>query len=92
MSAFDCILGQPWLEKVEPVVRWRAQKMLVAHHKMVQAVDVSVDPCVTTTRGTSLLSVTSFKKLSKKGEAIYAVAMTTAAQEPAKTTTKLEPK
>jgi hypothetical protein len=44
MVAFDCILGLPWLQDVNPIVGWEQKTLLLPTNHGPVEVDMSSDP------------------------------------------------
>jgi predicted aspartyl protease/transposase InsO family protein len=82
LVAFDCILGLPWLEELNPVINWKRKKLLVPVPNGAVEIDLDKNPCRSAVDTPTLLSTMKIQELAKKGEPVYLV--TLKAQGPGK--------
>jgi hypothetical protein len=75
LAAFDCILGLPWLQDLNPVISWKRKKLLVPTPAGAIEIDLDKDPCRSAVDTPSLLSTMQLQKAARKGGPIYMVSM-----------------
>jgi hypothetical protein len=75
LTAFDCILGIPWLEDLSPIVSWKRKKLLVPTPGGPVEVNLDENPCRVVGGSPSFLSTLRLQDAAKKGEPIYMVTM-----------------
>jgi hypothetical protein len=46
ISAYDCVVGRPWLEKHNPLIDWRKNRLMIAKNGRRYDLDARKDPCV----------------------------------------------
>jgi gag-polyprotein putative aspartyl protease len=75
LAAFDCILGLPWLEDLNPVISWKRKKLLVPTPADAVEIDLDKDPCRSAVDSPSLLSTMQLQATARKVDPIYVVTM-----------------
>jgi hypothetical protein len=56
MTAYDCIVGRPWLDKHNPHVNWRKNRLMIVKNGRRYNLDARKDPCVGKGKHVKLLS------------------------------------
>jgi Reverse transcriptase (RNA-dependent DNA polymerase) len=79
MLAFDCILGLPWLQDVNPIVGWGKKTLLLPTDHGPMEVDMSSDPCRPGVPTTTLLTVGQLQEVAKEGDPVFLVTLKGAA-------------
>jgi predicted aspartyl protease len=71
MVAFDCILGLPWLDSVNPVVNCNTRRLLLPGAEGPVEVDLDHNTCCSTVSDASLLSTAQILKIGRGGGPLY---------------------
>jgi Retroviral aspartyl protease len=56
ITAYDCIVGRPWLNNHNPQINWRKNRLMIAKNGMKYDLDARKDPCVGKGKHVKLLS------------------------------------
>jgi Retroviral aspartyl protease len=73
MVAFDCILGLPWLQDVNPIVGWEQKTLLLPTNHGPVEVGMSSDPCRPGLPTPTLLTVAQLQEVAKGGDLVFLV-------------------
>jgi hypothetical protein len=46
MTAYNCIVGRPWLNKHNPHINWRKNRLMIEKNGRKHDLDARKDPCV----------------------------------------------
>jgi hypothetical protein len=65
ISAYDCILGRPWLDKHNPHVNWRNNRLMIVKNGSRYDLDARKYPCVGKGKHVKLLSATQLCRMVK---------------------------
>jgi hypothetical protein len=65
ITAYDCIVGRPWLNKHNPHINWRKNRMMIAKNGMKYDLDARKDPCVGKGKHVKLLSAKQLCRMVK---------------------------
>jgi hypothetical protein len=75
MVAFDCILGLPWLQDVNPIVGWEKKTLLLPTDHGPVEVDMSSDPCRQGVLTPTMLTVGQLQEVAKEGDPVFLVTL-----------------
>jgi hypothetical protein len=75
MVAFDCILGLPWLQAVNPVVGWEQKTLLLPTDQGMVEVDMSSDRCRPGLLTPTPLTVSQLLEVAKEGDPVFLVTL-----------------
>jgi hypothetical protein len=56
ITAYDCIVGRPWINKHNPNINWRKNRLMISKNGMKYNLDARKDPCVGKWKHVKLLS------------------------------------
>jgi hypothetical protein len=65
ITAYDCIVGRPWLNKHNPHIHWRKNRLMIAKNGMRYDLDARKVPCVGKGKHMKLLSAKQLCRMVK---------------------------
>jgi Retroviral aspartyl protease len=65
ITAYDCIVGLPWLDRHNPHVNWRKNRLMIVKNGRRYDLDARKDPCVSKWKNVKLLSAKQLCRMVK---------------------------
>jgi hypothetical protein len=65
ITAYDCIVGRPWLDKHNPHINWRKNRLMIAKNGMKYDLEARKHPCVGKGKHVKLLSAKQLCRMVK---------------------------